>query len=59
MLNFITTVDERKVLDMFRYDKWVAKGLMYATPGNVIDYAYIEKTIEELSEKYHIMEIAY
>ena len=41
------------------YDNWVAQGFMKATPGNVIDYAYIQNTIEELSHKYHIMEIAF
>ena len=41
------------------YDKWVAQGYMYATPGNVIDYAYIQNKIGELSETYHILEIAF
>lgn len=41
------------------YDNWAAQGYMKATPGNVIDYAYIQNTIEELSLKYHIMEIAF
>ena len=41
------------------YDNWVAQGYMKATPGNVIDYAYIQNTIEELSKKYHILEIAF
>ncbi len=41
------------------YDIWVRKGIVKATPGNVIDYAYIQQTIGELNEKYHICEIAY
>jgi phage terminase large subunit-like protein len=41
------------------YDNWVAQGYMKATPGNVIDYQYIQNTIEELSHKYHILEIAF
>jgi phage terminase large subunit-like protein len=41
------------------YDNWAARGYMKATPGNVIDYAYIQNTIEELSHRYHIMEIAF
>lgn len=41
------------------YDNWVAKGYMKATPGNVIDYGYIQNTIEELSHRYHIREIAF
>ena len=30
-----------------------------ATPGNIIDYAYIESFIGELSLKYHIQELAF
>ena len=41
------------------YDNWVAQGYVQATPGNVIDYAYIQNTIGELSYKYHIREIAF
>ena len=41
------------------YDNWEARGFLYATPGNVIDYAYIQNTIEELSLRYHILEIAF
>ena len=41
------------------YDVWEKQGLLRATPGNVIDYAYIQNTIEELSKRYHILEIAF
>lgn len=41
------------------YDDWKMKGYLLDTPGNVIDYAYIEHFIEELSQKYHIKEIAF
>ncbi|RRG07453.1 MAG: terminase large subunit [Lactobacillus sp.] len=41
------------------YDNWAAQGYMMATPGNVIDYQYIQNTIGELSQKYHILEIAF
>lgn len=41
------------------YDVWRAKGLLMATPGNVIDYAYIQNKIGELSEEYHILETAF
>lgn len=40
------------------YDVWQKQGYLYATPGNVVDYDHIEKTILELSTKYHILEIA-
>lgn len=41
------------------YDQWIAKGYMNSTPGNIIDYQYILNFIEEISDRYHIMEIAY
>lgn len=41
------------------YDQWLAKGHLMATPGDIIDYQYILNTIGELSDKYHIMEIAF
>lgn len=40
------------------YDSWVAQGYIIATEGNVIHYDAIEKKIEELGKKYHILEIA-
>ena len=40
------------------YDVWQKQEYLYATPGNVVDYDHIEKTILELSTKYHILEIA-
>lgn len=40
------------------YDVWCRQGYINATEGNVIHYGFIEKHIIELSEKYHICEIA-
>lgn len=41
------------------YDQWKAKDFIMATPGNIIDYQYILNYVEEIGDKYHIMEIAY
>ena len=41
------------------YDVWYKQGYLNATEGNVIHYGFIEKTIEELGEQYHIREIAF
>ena len=41
------------------YDVWEQQGYLMATEGNVIHYGFIEKFIEELGEKYHILEIAF
>lgn len=45
--------------DRVAYDAWVRDGLIVATPGNVIDYAFIVAKIEELGEIYDIREIAF
>jgi len=52
-------IQERVERDRVPYDLWVEQGYIEATPGEVIDYRYIRKRIEELSEKYFIAEIAY
>jgi phage terminase large subunit-like protein len=40
------------------YDTWVKQGYMNATEGNVIDYNYIRKFINDLYKIYNIREIA-
>lgn len=40
------------------YDIWEKQGYIMSTEGNVIHYDFIEKFIMDLSEKYHILEIA-
>ncbi len=41
------------------YNVWVQQGYMMATEGNVIAYQFIEKFIDDLGKKYHILEIAF
>ena len=53
------TIHKRVRQTGYPYDKWRAQGFLEATPGNVIDYGYIEQTIEELSQVYHILEIGF
>ena len=45
--------------DRVAYDAWARDGLIEATPGNVIDYGYIERRIGELSKIYKLKEIAF
>jgi len=45
--------------DRVPYDVWVKQGYINATPGNVIDYSFIENKIDQLAAKYQIKEIAY
>ena len=49
----------RTLRDRVPYDDWVKEGFIRTTPGNVIDYRYIRKDIQELGERYHIKEIAF
>ena len=53
------TIVQRVKRDHVPYDIWQGKGYIYATEGNVIHYAYIEKFIEELGKVYNIKEIAF
>ena len=41
------------------YDVWHQQGFINATEGNVIHYDFIEKFIEDLGTRYHILEIAF
>ena len=50
---------ERARRDRVPYDAWVGMGLITATEGNAIDYAFIEADILKLAELYEIREIAF
>jgi phage terminase large subunit-like protein len=40
------------------YDTWAKQGYLHTTSGNVIDYEFIRKTVNELAEVYNISEVA-
>lgn len=50
---------ERSRRDRVDYDLWVRLGYIEATPGNVIDYAYIERRMMALRDQYKIAEVAF
>jgi phage terminase large subunit-like protein len=50
---------ERSRRDRVPYDVWVRQGYIEATPGNVIDYAWILHQIDEDAQAYDIREIAF
>lgn len=52
-------VQERVDTDHVPYDTWAKQGYLKTTPGNVIDYAFIEKEIIDLKDLYDIQEIGY
>ncbi len=45
--------------DHVPYDTWAKTGDLQTTEGNVIHYGFIEKFIDDLGKKYHILEIAF
>ena len=53
------TVAQRVKRDSVPYDVWVKRGLLLCTDGNVVDYAFIEKFVDELGARFNIREIAY
>ena len=52
------TIPRRVKANSVPYDIWEKQGYIMSTEGNVIHYNFIEKFIMDISEKYHIMEIA-
>lgn len=53
------TIPKRCRHDHVMYDVWATQGYIDVTPGNVIDYKYIQAAIEDALSTYHIIEIAY
>jgi phage terminase large subunit-like protein len=53
------TIAARARADRVPYDMWAREGWIEPTNGNVIDYGFIRKRINELSEKYRIQEIGF
>jgi phage terminase large subunit-like protein len=45
--------------DHVPYDQFIREGLLYTTEGNVINYGFVQKKIEELYEIYNIQAISY
>ena len=52
------TIPQRVKAASVPYDIWERQGYLLSTEGNVIHYDFIEKFINDLAEKYHIVEIA-
>ena len=53
------TLQLRVRRDHVMYDVWERQGFIMTTEGNVVHYGFIQKFINELSERYNIREIAY
>ena len=50
---------ERSRKDGVDYDLWIQQGLITATEGNVIDYKYIRKQIQDILTDYQIQNLAF
>ena len=53
------TMHTREQLERIPYRAWEKKGYVTATPGNTIDYDFILKDIELLSQDHNVQEVAY
>ena len=51
------TLNLRVRRDHVPYDVWEKQGLFHVTEGNVVDYNFVRRTINELGTQYHILEI--
>lgn len=50
---------QRSKVDRVDYHIWEKQGFLKATPGNVIDYAFIEKDIFDAAKKYKLQEVVF
>lgn len=50
---------KRSQVDRVNYDIWNKQGFLIATPGNVIDYEFIEKDIYDAAGIYQLKEIGF
>lgn len=52
-------IQERVEKDKVNYDIWAQQGYIRTTPGNVIDYDFIEQEIVDLRDMFDVQEIGY
>lgn len=52
-------LSQRQNRDQVPYLTWAREGHLIATPGNVVDYSYVEDVIEEIAQRYRVLEIAF
>lgn len=50
---------EDRIEEVTRYREWHTGGWLTATPGNIIDFAYIEKDLQDLKSDHEVAEVAY
>lgn len=50
---------KRSRRDRVPYDAWARDGFIEATPGDVVDYAFVRKRVNQLSKEYHFGPVAF
>jgi len=53
------TARQKEKKDRVPYTTWAKQAYVITTPGNVIDYSFIEQKIKQLAKEYHVLEWAY
>ncbi|NPV80178.1 MAG: terminase large subunit [Firmicutes bacterium] len=53
------TAQKKEERDRVPYLTWAKQGYVHMTPGNCIDYSYVEAKIKELAKEYSVVEWAY
>jgi len=53
------TMQKRSREGRVDYGKWVQQGYMIATPGNAVDYGFIERDVIEASDRYDMREVGF
>jgi phage terminase large subunit-like protein len=53
------SIDKRSQQDGVPYRLWVSQGFLTATPGDIIDYSYIEARLHTLMRDYAVQELAF
>lgn len=51
-------IEERERRDRFAYSQYVREGHIVATPGNVTDYEFIRRDVEEFAQRYQVRMVA-
>ncbi|MFS0739421.1 terminase TerL endonuclease subunit [Brevundimonas sp. 3P9-tot-E] len=49
---------KRQERDQIPYLRWAEEGHLIPTPGNVVDFGFVEETIAEIAARYRVQEIA-
>ncbi len=52
-------ISERVTRDRVPYDQWVRDGFLIPTPGNVVDYEWVRKKINDLARDHDVRELGY